>query len=85
MANIRATYAEASAKSLENDGNGATVYSDSKMVSSGEVDKIENNQVGSITVSSVTKGSYAKIVINSKGEASLSFETTKSTTSDSNS
>lgn len=73
VANIRATYAEASAKSLENDGGSATAYSSSKMVSSGAIDKIDNNQVGSLTVTSVTKDKYAKIDIDASGEATLSF------------
>ena len=69
LANIRAAYAEASVKVLDSNAtNDVVVYTESKMVSDGNVDKISDHIVAGKEVTSVQKGKYAKITV--KGDES---------------
>ena len=69
LANIRAAYAEASVKVLDSNAtNDVFVYTESKMVSDGNVDKISDHIVAGKEVKSVEKDKYAKITV--KGDES---------------
>lgn len=79
-ANIRAAYAEAMVDSLDNNGEGGSAITDSKMQSD-KWDQMTGTTIGDTEVTTAnipkTKGKYVKVEIDDDGEPTFTVSETK--------
>ena len=71
-ANIRAAYAEAALKALENDGTGSAETAST--MKSASWDKIDTEEIGGVAVGSITKAKDKKMVVTITNGAAPTFK-----------
>ena len=83
LANIRSAYAEAQTLLVANGIDEATIWTDAKMVSKDEIDKVDpSTSIGGVAVSTLGKiqqGKYCSVKVLKDGTMSLGFADTKGT------